>query len=181
MENLDKEIQNKVKETLVNYNKLIKLCLKNNIFFMIAWKNMNLSERVSFARALVYMESVAKNPKKYFSKSQTNGAWRRRVNRYVAETGVSIKIAYNSVPAPCDIVYEKCIDVLKRISYHLDYYDFLVSIQNYEYSNNVSRKSFNAQCIIDESERIKRLLINKQENKWLRAMRVMKGFDENKR
>ena len=181
MKSFDTEVQSKIKETLMNYKKLIKLSLKNSIFFIITWKNMSLNEQVDFARALVFMEKLEKNPKKYFSKSQTNGAWKRRVNRYVAETGTSVKNAYDSVLAPCDVVYEKCEDVLKLSSYDSDYYDFLVSVQNYQYSDQLSHKSFNAQCIIDESERIKDLLMNKQENKWLRAMKVMKGFDENKR
>lgn len=177
MKSFDTEVQSKIKETLMNYKKLIKLSLKNSIFFIITWKNMSLNEQVDFARALVFMEKLAKNPKKYFSKSQTNGAWKRRVNRYVAETGTSVKNAYDSVLAPCDVVYEKCEDVLKLSSYDSDYYDFLVSVQNYQYSDQPSHKSLEAYNITNKSKQVKKLLVKKEEDRWFNALLVMTGFN----
>ena len=181
MKTFDAKVQGKIKETLMNYKNLIKLSLKDSVFFMIAWKKMPLKERVDFARTLVYMEQVAKNPKKYFSKAETDAAWFNRVQKYADENAVSVEDAFEEVQCPCDIVYEKCGNVLKQTPFYSDYFDFLVCVQNYEYSDDVQRKSFVAQDIMYESEKIKDLLTKKKEDRWYRALRMMKGFDENKR
>ena len=50
MESFDTKIQDRIKETLINYKKLIKLSLKNSIFFPVLWKTFPPAEISRFPR-----------------------------------------------------------------------------------------------------------------------------------
>ena len=61
----DEEIQKQIQSCLMGYKELVKCFYRN---YPSSWKKLDLHDRVKAGRSLVYMEQVAKNPKKPIKK-----------------------------------------------------------------------------------------------------------------
>ena len=75
-----KDLKLVVKECFENMYVVARFDAKKN--FKSIKKN---GDKWDMARALVFLNNVAKNPDKYFSVESTNGAWDARVDKYISQ------------------------------------------------------------------------------------------------
>ena len=97
------------------------------------WKSMDLEHRCAAARALVYMEQVAKNPDNYFSRSMTEKAWRERARKYAESKKMAdIRGAYYIVQDPTGIVWYSAMPAFFDGN-GVEYYSFSKDVQQWMY------------------------------------------------
>lgn len=68
----EREVYQVISDTLMNFKGAAKYAIARH------WKNMTRTQHYSAMRALVYMESVARNPAVYFSRTTTIQDWSKR-------------------------------------------------------------------------------------------------------
>ncbi len=98
---------------------------------------MDMGERCAAARNLVFMEEVAKNPAKYFSRRATESDWIARANSYAKEKNITdMRHAYYIVPSPTTLVTNRLTDLPVSVSADLraEYYRFCEAVKNWEYA-----------------------------------------------
>ena len=144
----DAEIQQQIQSGLVAFKKLAKARLKPR------WKTLSWVEKREAARALVFMDKVAHNPAKYFSREQTEAQWYTRAMEYAEQNNLNdYRAAYYIVQDPRGIVWYGSINAMRApLSNH--YYHFLSDIQNYEYATTDWERKEHAKQIQKVSKRV---------------------------
>ena len=132
-QNMYKTISN----ALGNFKTAAKMDLRYN------WRDLSWAERCAAARALVFMDEVAKHPAHYFSRARTFLAWHNRAVEYIRQNSLpnnAVTRAYEKVPAPADLVWDKVDPAMIYNSTLSDaYYQLCVTIMDWEY-NRTSQK-----------------------------------------
>ena len=160
MKYTDAEIQKCIKSGLMAYKEKAKTFYRN---YPNIWKKLPLSEKVAVARSLVYMSHVAKEPKLYLAPEYTLADWRARAHKFTVEYNLStMDTAYLIVPGPKEIVSSNTRGVISEpyfsAEFHHKYFNFLGMIQDYEYADRSWKKDIDAEAIVAESKRIKKVL-----------------------
>ena len=160
MKYTDAEIQKCIKSGLMAYKENAKTFYRN---YPNIWKKLPLSEKVAVARSLVYMSHVAKEPKLYLAPEYTLADWRARAHKFTVEYNLStMDTAYLIVPGPKEIVSSNTRGVISEpyfsAEFHHKYFNFLGMIQDYEYADRSWKKDIDAEAIVAESKRIKKVL-----------------------
>lgn len=129
MKNIDEnEVKSKIESGLMAYYQLVRKDIKGR------WKKFNRTEKYASARSLVKMHEVAENHEKYFSRENTESAWRARAAEYAEKYDIKPESnAFYFVQDPCGLVFN---DTKSACFYPLaqGYYCFLNDIQRYEYN-----------------------------------------------
>lgn len=179
MKYTDAEIQKCIKSGLMAYKENAKLFYRN---YPSVWKKMSLTEKVAAARAWVYMSHVAKEPKLYFAPEYTLADWRARAYKYTLENNMennsaTMKTAHLIVPGPKEIVENNARDAISEpyfsAKFFYKYYNFLKMIQDYEYADRSWKKDIDAESIVAESKRIKKVLESNKTPWWYVPAKVM--------
>lgn len=171
----DAEIQKCIKSGLMAYKENAKLFYRN---YPSVWKKMSLSQKVAAARAWVYMSHVAKEPKLYLAPEYTLADWRARAYKYTKENNLqNMSAAYLIVPGPKEIVENNAGGAVSEPYFSADfsnkYYNFLKMIQDYEYADRSWIKEKEAESIVAESKRIKKVLESNKTPWWYVPAKVM--------
>lgn len=128
MTNIDtNEVKSKIESGLMAYYQLARKDIKGR------WKKFDRAEKYAVARALVKMHEVAKNYEKYFSRENTESAWRARAAEYAEKHDIKpARDAFYIVQDPCGLVFK---DTKSACFYPVaqGYYCFLNDVQRYEY------------------------------------------------
>lgn len=135
------------------------------------WEKMSLSDKCAAARSLVYMEQVAKNPKLYFSRENTEAAWHQRALDYAQQKKLhDLSGAYYIVQDPTGIVWHNA-----RYSFFngngADYYNFCKSVQQWMYDNNSQTY---ATQIVDNATKYQNMLATESASCFMRPFVKMK-------
>jgi hypothetical protein len=126
----NKEMQEQVKSGLMAYYQVAKCDLKQR------WKGMDRKHKFESARSLTKMYEVARNPERYLSRENTESAWLVRIAQFAKEHNIEPKweAAY-IVQDPKGLILGATQNAYVQ-SLRSDYYHFLDSVQNYEYTEN---------------------------------------------
>ena len=96
-----------IKITLFNFYYLIRADLKKR------WKTMPHIYRRESITALRFLEDAFKNPAKYFSRAETDCAWRTRAINYANKQGLeNIVDAFYIIESPKDIFMKSVKDAI---------------------------------------------------------------------
>ena len=174
----DAEIQKCIKSGLMAYKENAKLFYRN---YPSVWKKMSLAEKVAAARAWVYMSHVAKEPKLYLAPEYTLADWRARAYKYTQENNLQkMSAAYLVVPGPKEIVENNARGAISEpyvsAEFFNKYYNFLTMIQDYEYADRSWKKDIDAESIVAESKRIKKVLESNKIPWWYVQVKVMRDI-----
>lgn len=170
---MEKATQDYIADGLMGYKKLAKIRLRKR------WKILSLEEKVKAARSLVFMETVAKNPEKYFSVEQTQADWIGRAEEYAITKKIDeIWQAFYFVEDPKEVVFKRG-NYAMTYPLDLEYYRFLKNIQDYEYSKNWA-KAWPAIKISKDSKRVC-CIISKEESKLTTKKRLIDKWNLFKR
>lgn len=137
-------------------------------------KNVKQGKKYDIARALVFLKDVAENPDKHFSFENTNAAWDKRVDDYIAKsTSIEQDIAENgidyvrrdikgsSVASPCSIV----VDKIRPLFQSTELWSFCENVQDFYYQKYYKRIYVNDREIIDFARKMSESVkILKQKN-----------------
>lgn len=160
-QNMYKTISN----ALENYKIVAKMELRD------VWRELNLAQRCAAARALVFMEDVAKNPAHYFSRAQTYLDWHNRAVEFVRQKKLPDTMAHEAhekVSAPADLVWKKCSPAMKYNLMLSDaYYMLCISVMDWEYNRTSDKKECRSRVHRDAQD------IQYQEEKISRIIHVM--------
>lgn len=117
------------------------------------WKTMNFKEKRAAARALVYMQQVAKNPDAYFSRGATELAWRQRAVEYAKEKNLAdFRMAYYVVQCPTGVVWQNAMPAFFDANGR-NYYNFCKSVEYWMYNMHNNRY---AQQIVEDANKYKK-------------------------
>lgn len=95
-------------------------------------------------KSLAYMNAVAENPEKYFSRESTIADWDARAMAYAKKYGLPIDDgcdAHNFVWSPADVVHINTTNAIFNNKLSCEYRDFCKLVMNWEYN----RTSWNKQ------------------------------------
>ncbi len=139
-------VYNDIKKALFNYYVLVRSDLKKH------WKSLPKTARRDAGVALRYLEGVFNNPKKYFSRADTQGDWNNRAVEYAKENGIGPVDAFYIVHGPREQFAETVKNACYSSELYHDLYKLAGLIQNWEYDRTSNRASFrdNAQRFADE-------------------------------
>ena len=149
MKTIDLEdVDNAIKNGLMAYKDVAKCELRRR------WDSLDVEKKKDAGRSLVSMETVAKDPKKYLSRENTEEAWFARAEEYAKEKNLpEVWYAFYIVQSPALLVLHGAEKALCQPLWS-QYFTFLETIQRYEYEDsNVSKNNY-AESIIKESARI---------------------------
>lgn len=109
------------------------------------WPKMSIGDRYAVGRALVFINRVATNPEKYFSREKTCNDWVARGDKWNMEHGLPKGDfhAFYIVPSPTDVVVnESAAAFIADGNLMRKYYNFCKDIQNWEYDRTASKSCF---------------------------------------
>lgn len=94
-------------------------------------------------RSLAYMNAVAENPEKYFSREATIADWDARAMAYAKKYGLPIGDgcdAHNFVWSPADVVHINTTNAIFNNKLSCEYRDFCKLVMNWEYNRTSGNK-----------------------------------------
>ena len=131
------------------------------------WKKMSFKEKCAAARALVYMQQVAKNPDAYFSRKATEDAWRQRAIEYAKDKKIAYLCdAYYIVQDPTGVVWDNASSAFFDGN-GADYYNFCKSVQQWMYD---TRSNIYATQIVEGANEYKKEYEIKSANCFVRPI-----------
>ena len=147
----EKEVYDAIKSGFSAFHDLAKHSLK------IRWKDLSRNKKYSAARALVYINGVAKQPEEYFARKNTIDAWLARAEEYRKENKIpkdSAKCAFYIVFRPMDCVCDNARAAFtQNFELSREFYNFCEKVECWEYER-VSDKRL--ELAKDAGERIKK-------------------------
>ena len=142
------DVENAIKNGLMAYKDTAKFELRRR------WDSLDVEKKKDAGRSLVSMETVAKDPKKYLSRENTEEAWFARAEEYAKEKDLpEVWYAFYIVQSPALLVLHSAEKALRQPLWS-QYFTFLETIQQYEYADNDGSRNNYAESIIKESARI---------------------------
>lgn len=164
-------VYNDMKKALFNYYVLIRADLKKR------WKSLPKMARREAVVSLRYLENVFNNPKKYFSRADTQGDWNNRAIEYAKAKDIGPVDAFYIVHGP----REQFIENVKNACYSSELYHELYKLaglmQNWEYDRTSGRDyvRYNAGRFADEikktAERTQRIVDIMDSNPLVRPLK----------
>ncbi|MBO5704601.1 MAG: hypothetical protein J6R99_01130 [Alphaproteobacteria bacterium] len=131
------------------------------------WKKMSLKEKCAAARALVYMQQVAKNPDAYFSRKATEDAWHQRAVEYAKDKKIAyLRDAYYIVQDPTGVVCDNASSAFFDANGR-NYYNFCKSVQQWMYD---MRSNIYATQIVEDANKYKKEYEIKSANCFMRPI-----------
>ena len=101
------------------------------------WKGLSTADKYAAGRSLVYMGDVAKDYEKYFSRANTEVAWRERAAVYAQQHKLeNMAAAYYIIPDPTGIVIDNSYAALYGRMWS-DFYKFASCVQCWEYARSL--------------------------------------------
>lgn len=94
-------------------------------------------------KSLAYMNAVAENPEKYFSRESTIGDWDTRAMAYAKKHGLPTGDGYdfhNFVWNPADVVHINTTNAIFNNKLSCEYRDFCKLVMNWEYNRTSGNK-----------------------------------------
>jgi len=147
------------------------------------WSKMSLGDKCAAARALVYMGGVAQEPRKYFSREETNNQWTLRAHQWTTKHDIAPEnkgCAYYVIQSPADVVVSKSIGAFGDGSpLWREYYNFCRNIQNWEYDRTSSIGAFRdiadkfADKIVRDAANLQKIVQIKQSNAFVRPFKQL--------
>ena len=139
-------VYNDIKRALFNYYVLIRADLKKR------WKTLPKIARRDAVVALRYLEGVFNNPKKYFSRADTQGDWNNRAVEYAKENDIGAVDAFYIVHGPREQFAENVKNACFSSELYHNLYKLAGLIQNWEYdrTSNLEYVRGNAPRFADE-------------------------------
>ena len=129
-------VYNDMKKALFNYYVLIRADLKKR------WKNLPKMARRDAVVALRYLEQVFNDPKKYFSRADTQASWNNRAVEYAKAKGITAVDAFYIVHSPRDQFAENVKNACYSSEFYRELYKLAGLMQNWEYDRTSNRASF---------------------------------------
>lgn len=156
-----------------NLKKLARADLKKR------WKTLSREQKFAAGRALVFMDDVATKPAKYFSRANTQDAWRFRAEYFAGQKNLDdIADAYYIVENPQGIVSNKAAAAMQGELGH-EFYRFCNAVQNWEYDRTSNKDIYRATApkfaneIVEMSKRYQELVAISQTNPLLRPIKQL--------
>lgn len=157
----------------LNLKKLARADLKKR------WKALTREQKFAAGRALVFMDEVAANPAKYFSRANTQDAWRFRAEYFASQKSLDdIADAYYIVEDPQGIVANKASAAVHGELGH-EFYRFCNAVQHWEYDRTSNKDVYRAGApkfamdIVERSKRYQDLVAISQANPLLRPIKQL--------
>lgn len=125
-------------------------------------------------RSLAYMNAVAENPEKYFSREATIADWDTRAMEYTKSHDLQIINGYdahNLVWSPADIVHINTTNAIFNNKLSCEYLDFCKLVMNWEYNRTSPNKQELAASKVQAQEIVRianNIFDNKKQNFFLR-------------
>jgi hypothetical protein len=131
------------------------------------------------ARSLAYMNAVAENPEKYFSRESTIGDWDARAMAYAKKHGLPTGDGYdfhNFVWNPADVVHINTTSAIFDNKLSCKYRDFCKLVMNWEYNRTSGNKQELAASMTQAQEivRIANNIFDRKKQNFF--MRMVAGF-----
>lgn len=130
-------------------------------------------------RSLAYMNAVAENPEKYFSRESTIADWDTRAMEYAKKHNLPIGDGYdthNFVWSPADVVHINTTNAIFDNKLSCEYRDFCKLVMNWEYNRTSGNKQELAASMTQAQEivRIANNIFDKKKQNFF--MRMVAGF-----
>jgi len=130
-------------------------------------------------KSLAYMNAVAENPEKYFSRESTIGDWDARAMEYAKKHGLPTGDgcdAHNFVWSPADVVHINTTNAIFNNKLSCEYRDFCKLVMNWEYNRTSGNKQELAASMTQAQEivRIANNIFDKKKQNFF--MRMVAGF-----
>jgi len=132
-------LQATIKQCFVDIYDIVRADMKKNFK-----SDAKRGQKWDFARALVFLGDVAKNPEKYFAPEYTNAAWDKRVDEWIATSSLSEqrikqygidyvrKVTKGSLAEPpFGIVYHK----MESVFQDREFWNFCDKVQDFYYQD----------------------------------------------
>lgn len=131
------------------------------------------------AKSLAYMNAVAKNPEKYFSRESTIADWDARAMAYAKKYNLPIGDGYdahNFVWSPADVVHINTTNAIFNNKLSCEYRDFCKLVMNWEYNRTSGNKQELAASMTQAQEivRIANNIFDRKKQNFF--MRMVAGF-----
>lgn len=98
------------------------------------WKDIPVSERLDTARALVYLNDVARHHNRYLSRAATQDAWYQRATEFASLKNISFEHACLIVQSPTCIIMDNAAAAIQRCGYIWgEFYRFADRVREYDY------------------------------------------------
>ena len=161
-----------IKITLFNFYYLIRADLKKR------WKTMPHTYRRESITALRFLEDAFKNPAKYFSRAETDCAWRTRATNYANNHGLkNIVDAFYIIESPKDIFMKSVKDAILSHDIYSDLYAFVTTVQHWEYDRTskqeqyLSQSKYCAETIIKTAQKMQKIVNIQDSNPLVRPFK----------
>ncbi len=106
------------------------------------WKTLTREQKFAAGRALVFMDDLAADPAKYFSRANTQDAWRFRAEYFAGQKNLDdIADAYYIVEDPQGIVANKAAAAMRGELGH-EFYRFCNAVQHWEYDRTSNKDCY---------------------------------------
>ena len=130
-------------------------------------------------KSLAYMNAVAENPEKYFSREATIADWDRRAMEYAKSHDLPIINSYdahNLVWSPADVVHINTTNAIFDNKLSCEYRDFCKLVMNWEYNRTSGNKQELAASMTQAQEivRIANNIFDKKKQNFFQ--RMVAGF-----
>ena len=130
-------------------------------------------------RSLAYMNAVAENPEKYFSRESTIGDWNVRAMAYAKKHGLPTGDGCDFrdfVWSPADVVHINTTNAIFNNKLSCEYRDFCKLVMNWEYNRTSGNKQELAASMTQAQEivRIANNIFDKKKQNFF--MRMVAGF-----
>ena len=132
-------------------------------------------------RSLEYMDAVAENPKKYFSRELTIADWDTRAMEYAKSHNLPIVNGYgahNLVWSPADVVHINTTKAIFDNKLSCEYRDFCKLVMNWEYNRTSANKQELAASQVQAQEIVRianNIFDRKKQNFFLRMAASFRG------
>ena len=141
------------------------------------WRTMAFADRCAAARALKFMDAVAANPEKYFSRAHTQDAWRFRAEYFASDKNLDdMADAYYLVEDPQGIVCNRVAAAMHG-TLAQEYRRFCNAVQQWEYDRTSNKPAFRkgapgfAREIVEKSGRYQALADINRANVFVRPFK----------
>ena len=132
----EQEVVQAIQEALVSLKVLVRADVKKY------WRSLSREEQFAAGRGLAFIDGVAKEPAKYFSRAKTELAWKQRANSFAQAKGLErVADAFYIVQSPKDLAMSGMADALKTFDLRKEAYRLFDAIQNWEYNRTSSDAS----------------------------------------
>lgn len=130
-------------------------------------------------RSLAYMNAVAENPEKYFSRESTIADWNARAMAYAKKHGLPTGDGYDFhdfVWSPADVVHINTTNAIFNNKLSCEYRDFCKLVMNWEYNRTSGNKQELAVSMTQAQEivRIANNIFDKKKQNFFQ--RMVAGF-----